>query len=341
MDIWAVGVIVAEMFLRRPLLPGRSFTHQLQLTLEVLGAPEDKELEWLRPLPAFRNVRAQAAAARCKLQSGVGAGGAPGAAPPPPLSSAVMLARLLPAGTDADALDLINKMLAFDPAKRISVEAALAHPWVADYHDPSDEPTGAPPPATMFAFDLRDTIPRGELATLMLAEASRYPGAHAPGGEGAGVAAVPGAGLPPRPTSTRMRSHAAALPPAASGSEPKQRAPAEPAVPSAGAADGIISAISAQLSAMRADILQVRRAAFILLWLERGHVGVLHFSSLQHHKSFEPFFSPLLPQVVESKVGDLAERMTALEESRGRRSAMEVSPEGSKGGVEDSSIVMS
>ncbi|KAG6891540.1 hypothetical protein C0992_004398 [Termitomyces sp. T32_za158] len=38
------------------------------------------------------------------------------------------------------ALDLLEKMLAFDPSDRISVPQALEHPWLASYHDKSDEP---------------------------------------------------------------------------------------------------------------------------------------------------------------------------------------------------------
>jgi serine/threonine protein kinase len=37
------------------------------------------------------------------------------------------------------ALDLLEKMLAFNPAKRITVEDALAHPYLAYFHDPDDE----------------------------------------------------------------------------------------------------------------------------------------------------------------------------------------------------------
>jgi hypothetical protein len=32
-------------------------------------------------------------------------------------------------------------MLVFDPRKRIDASESLAHPYVAPYHDPSDEPT--------------------------------------------------------------------------------------------------------------------------------------------------------------------------------------------------------
>lgn len=44
--------------------------------------------------------------------------------------------------TDATppALDLLGKLLAFDPTKRTDVVTALEHPYVGAYHDPSDEP---------------------------------------------------------------------------------------------------------------------------------------------------------------------------------------------------------
>lgn len=37
------------------------------------------------------------------------------------------------------ALDLLDKLLTFNANKRIDVEAALAHPYLAQYYDPSDE----------------------------------------------------------------------------------------------------------------------------------------------------------------------------------------------------------
>ncbi len=43
---------------------------------------------------------------------------------------------------DADplAIDLMEKMLQFDPRKRINVHAALKHPWLAQLHDEAAEP---------------------------------------------------------------------------------------------------------------------------------------------------------------------------------------------------------
>jgi mitogen-activated protein kinase 7 len=37
------------------------------------------------------------------------------------------------------ALDLLEKLLTFDPASRIDVETALNHPYFNLFHDPKDE----------------------------------------------------------------------------------------------------------------------------------------------------------------------------------------------------------
>lgn len=42
------------------------------------------------------------------------------------------------------AIDLMERMLDLDSETRITAEQALAHPYLAQYADPSDEPTAAP-----------------------------------------------------------------------------------------------------------------------------------------------------------------------------------------------------
>lgn len=43
------------------------------------------------------------------------------------------------------ALDLLERMLVFDPRKRITAAEGLAHEYLAPYHDPTDEPVANEP----------------------------------------------------------------------------------------------------------------------------------------------------------------------------------------------------
>ena len=45
-------------------------------------------------------------------------------------------------------------MLTFDPAKRITIEQALAHPYMEKLHFVDDEPTGDPVADFDFDFEL-------------------------------------------------------------------------------------------------------------------------------------------------------------------------------------------
>lgn len=80
-----------------------------------------------------------------------------------------------------DALDLLDKMLAFDPSQRISVEQALEHRYLHIWHDASDEPT-CPTPFD-FHFEIVDDIQ--QMKKMILEEVHRFrqlvrqqPGTH-------------------------------------------------------------------------------------------------------------------------------------------------------------------
>ncbi len=66
--------------------------------------------------------------------------------------------------SNPQALDLIDRMLQFNPHKRITVEEALSHPYMATLHDPSDEPCCPQPfhfpldDAHLNGFHIRDLI---------------------------------------------------------------------------------------------------------------------------------------------------------------------------------------
>ena len=61
-----------------------------------------------------------------------------------PYMPAASLATTFPTASPL-AIDLLEGMLRFDPAARLTVEAALRHPYLAALHDPADEPDCARP----------------------------------------------------------------------------------------------------------------------------------------------------------------------------------------------------
>ncbi|XP_055891794.1 cyclin-dependent kinase 10-like isoform X1 [Biomphalaria glabrata] len=54
-DMWSAGCILGELLAHRPLLPGRSELHQLDLILDMLGTPNDTIWPGFSKLPALEN----------------------------------------------------------------------------------------------------------------------------------------------------------------------------------------------------------------------------------------------------------------------------------------------
>lgn len=83
--------------------------------------------------------------------------------------SKIPFAQLFPRA-NPDALDLLDRMLAFDPSQRISVEEALEHRYLAIWHDASDEPQC--PTTFDFGFEVVDEVP--EMRAMILDEVKRF-----------------------------------------------------------------------------------------------------------------------------------------------------------------------
>jgi mitogen-activated protein kinase 1/3 len=113
-DIWSVGCILAEMLSNRPIFPGKHYLDQLNHILNTLGSPSQSDLN------CILNDKA-----RAYLES-------------LPSRQKQAWSKLYP-GADEKALDILDKMLAFNPLNRITVEDALAHPYLQAYYDPADE----------------------------------------------------------------------------------------------------------------------------------------------------------------------------------------------------------
>ena len=69
--------------------------------------------------------------------------------------SKIPFAQLFPRA-NPDALDLLDRMLAFDPSSRVGVEDALEHKYLAIWHDASDEP--ACPTTFDFSFETVEDV---------------------------------------------------------------------------------------------------------------------------------------------------------------------------------------
>ena len=101
-DMWSVGCIFAELVLRNPLFPGQNELDQLGKIFFALGTPTEEVWPGLTSLPSYMEF---------------------GRVEPTPL------AKRFPAAS-ARAVDLIAGMLAYDPAKRLSAQQALEHPYL-------------------------------------------------------------------------------------------------------------------------------------------------------------------------------------------------------------------
>ncbi|KJH46471.1 kinase domain protein [Dictyocaulus viviparus] len=141
-----VGCILAEMLSNRPLFPGKHYLDQLNLILAVVGSPSQEDLQCI--------INDKARSYLISLPH----------KPKQPWS------RLYP-GADPRALDLLEKMLTFNPHNRINIEEALAHPYLEQYYDPNDEPVCEEP----FTFEMEiDDLPKERLKELIWQEAELH-----------------------------------------------------------------------------------------------------------------------------------------------------------------------
>jgi mitogen-activated protein kinase 1/3/mitogen-activated protein kinase 6 len=125
-DVWSCGCILAELLGRKPLFPGKDYVHQLNLITKVIGTPDEQDLYFVTSDKARRYLRQL------------------------PYSKPMDFKRLYPEANPL-ACDLIEKMLIFNPEKRINVEECLKHPYLASLHDTNDEPVANAP--FTFAFE--------------------------------------------------------------------------------------------------------------------------------------------------------------------------------------------
>jgi mitogen-activated protein kinase 15 len=113
-DMWSVGCILGELLEGKPIFPGTSTMNQLVRIIEVVGQPSQEDVKAIRS-PYAAEMLSSLTLSR-----------------PRPLSE------LYPHAS-SNALDLLKKLLHFNPEKRLSADEALAHPFVAGFREPQEE----------------------------------------------------------------------------------------------------------------------------------------------------------------------------------------------------------
>ncbi|CAF2599457.1 unnamed protein product [Rotaria sp. Silwood2] len=159
-DVWSVGCILGEMLDGKPLFPGsfylfekkkldlfysiifllgKHYIDQLNLILNVVGSPNEHDLTSI----ANEKARNYLVSLKPRVKQ--------------PFT-------LLYPNSDKNALDLLDRLLTFDPNKRINVSDALAHPYLKPHHDANDEPITKHP----FTVEMEmDDYPISELKQLI------------------------------------------------------------------------------------------------------------------------------------------------------------------------------
>jgi len=113
-DMWSIGCILGELLGGKPMFPGTSTMNQIDRIIEVTGRPSKEDIEAIQSEFAAQMLENLPEPNERGLES------------------------MYP-NADGDAHDLLKKLLMFNPDKRITVEEALAHNYVTQFHNIEEE----------------------------------------------------------------------------------------------------------------------------------------------------------------------------------------------------------
>lgn len=114
-DMWSIGCILAELLGGQPLFPGESTMNQLERIIEVTGWPNKTDTSSVKS--KFTTTMLESLNVRRQKP----------------------LTEVFPNASE-DAMNLLESLLQFNPEKRLTADEALKHPYLAQFHNPDDEP---------------------------------------------------------------------------------------------------------------------------------------------------------------------------------------------------------
>ncbi|PWZ00365.1 Pkinase-domain-containing protein [Testicularia cyperi] len=109
-DMWSVGCILAELIAGKPIFPGKDYVDQIARINNILGSPTQDVIDKIGSERARTYVRSL------------------------PDMPQVPLQHLYP-NANPEALDLVAKLLTWNPDERLTADEALRHPWLKAYHE--------------------------------------------------------------------------------------------------------------------------------------------------------------------------------------------------------------
>lgn len=139
-DIWTVGCVMAEFAMQRPLFSGRDYIHQLSL---LVGTISVRSIEFVE----------ESGSSALGFLSELVSKNQPLTRP---------LSRVL-SMLPPDGIDVVEKMLAFDPKERLTAREALQHPFFGPVGGESQSVYPRPPSGVDLSFDLQCDISEAQL----------------------------------------------------------------------------------------------------------------------------------------------------------------------------------
>lgn len=115
-DMWSTGCILAEFYGRKPKFIGKDSMHQIYEIIKVLGSPSKNLLSSYGSIKAWNMCNSTTIPHKKVEWKDV----YPYASP--------------------EAVDLMDKIMRWDPEERLTVEMAIEHPYLSDVRHPEDEP---------------------------------------------------------------------------------------------------------------------------------------------------------------------------------------------------------